>query len=85
MDGQTPKEDVLISGHHRVIVRVHNQGEGMFDKYYTAIPAKDLDISEKFLQTGEVDYYHLQVEEEDGFFVSGLAVESFTRRHDSKL
>lgn len=75
-----PKDDVFISGHHRVFTPT---GEVSDEKLtvVTAIPAYRLEIAKPTDMEGKVLYYHLQVEDDDGFFVSGLGVESFVQNN----
>ena len=75
-----PSENVLISGQHRVFVKVLNAQSEHHSQVLTAIPAKDLPNSTIYLSGCQVEYCHLQIEDDDGFFVYGLPVESFVNR-----
>lgn len=73
LDGSLPKQDILISGNHHILLKNISNSE----KSFVLMPARLLPSSTIFLNTGIVSYFHLQVEDDDGFFVSDLAVESF--------
>ena len=64
-----PNHDILISGNHHILLK-HETG-------FVLVPARSLPISTKFLTSGVITYFHLVIEDNDGFFVSGLAVESY--------
>lgn len=70
---ECPANDLYISGHHRVFVSMDNNR-------VTAIPAYRLSVSEK-VSYEMVEYWHLEVEDDDGFFANGLGVESFVQNN----
>lgn len=77
-----PQNDVYISGYHRVIFQIDTT---TFEAVHALkLPGAQLLPSED-VPCDENDFYHLELEHNHGFFVSGLAVESFNMAFKSKL
>lgn len=76
-----PINDVFISGHHRVILQTDvNMYEGVHTYKLPGCNVYDCERANDM-----VDYYHVELERNYGFYVSNIAVESFNMAMHSKL
>lgn len=69
---EVPLEDVFISGHHRIYFQKENIYQGV-----QAFKLPNIEFLEKFNSDDVVEYYHIELEQNFGYFVSELPVESY--------